>query len=230
MRVLVAGIILLSLRPVMLAQNSSFNVDRLVVYKRERKLVLLSQGKEVRSYKVALGSEPVGPKSRQGDHRTPEGVYVLDSRNPNSRFYKAFHISYKTREIPQPPGNWASVRAETSCFTGFRKSMHGWGKPTLCTIGQTGASRLRMKKWTKFGNWFALALPSKSSPEPEVELFLAKRIGLILQTDAGGAPAPHRLHLLASFAEFHGYFQLFLAPENSHFDGVPSAVPIHDLC
>jgi hypothetical protein len=50
MRVLVAGIILLSLRPVMLAQNSSFNVDRLVVYKRERKLVLLSQGKEVRSY------------------------------------------------------------------------------------------------------------------------------------------------------------------------------------
>jgi murein L,D-transpeptidase YafK len=31
---------------------------------------------------------------RQGDHRTPEGSYVLDSRNANRRFYKAFHISY----------------------------------------------------------------------------------------------------------------------------------------
>jgi murein L,D-transpeptidase YafK len=69
-------------------------VDRLVVYKHERRLVLLSKGKELSSYRVALGSEPVGPKVRQGDHRTPEGLYTLDSRNPNSHFYKAFHISY----------------------------------------------------------------------------------------------------------------------------------------
>jgi murein L,D-transpeptidase YafK len=94
MRVLVAGAILLTFWPVAFAQNSNFSVDRLVVYKRERRLVLLSRGKEMRSYRVALGGEPVGPKSRQGDHRTPEGVYVLDSRNPNSHFYKAFHISY----------------------------------------------------------------------------------------------------------------------------------------
>ncbi len=94
MRVFLAGAILLTFWPVTFAQNSTFTVDRLVVYKRERKLVLLSQGKEVRSYRVALGGEPVGPKSRQGDHRTPEGVYVLDSRNPDSQFYKAFHISY----------------------------------------------------------------------------------------------------------------------------------------
>jgi murein L,D-transpeptidase YafK len=56
--------------------------------------VLLSKGKVLRSYKVALGGEPIGPKTRQGDHRTPEGLYVLDSRNPNSHFYKALHISY----------------------------------------------------------------------------------------------------------------------------------------
>ncbi|HKM86244.1 MAG TPA: L,D-transpeptidase family protein [Terriglobales bacterium] len=78
----------------MVAQNPSFGADHLVVYKRERKLVLLSQGKELRSYKIPLGGEPVGPKTRQGDHRTPEGLYTLDSRNPNSHFYKAFHISY----------------------------------------------------------------------------------------------------------------------------------------
>jgi murein L,D-transpeptidase YafK len=69
-------------------------IDQVVVYKQQRKLVLLAHGKEVRTYRVALGGEPVGPKRRQGDHRTPEGSYVLDSRNAQSHFYKAFHISY----------------------------------------------------------------------------------------------------------------------------------------
>ncbi len=94
MRRLLAGILLFTFWPFLFAQSPSVGVDRVVVFKRERKLVLLSQGKELRSYKIALGSEPVGPKAQQGDHRTPEGVYILDSRNPNSHFYKAFHISY----------------------------------------------------------------------------------------------------------------------------------------
>jgi len=94
MRPLVTGILLFTFGPFLLAQNAGVDVDRVVVYKHERKLVLLSRGKELRSYKIALGGNPVGPKTRQGDHRTPEGVYVLDSRNPNSQFYKAFHISY----------------------------------------------------------------------------------------------------------------------------------------
>ena len=92
MRHLVAGILLSSC--LLYAQKPSVGADRVVVYKSERKLVLLSGGKEIRSYKVALGSEPVGPKTQHGDHRTPEGVYTLYSRNPNSHFYKAFHISY----------------------------------------------------------------------------------------------------------------------------------------
>ena len=92
MRPLVAGILLSSC--LLYAQAPSVGADRVVVYKSERKLVLLSRGKEIRSYKVALGSEPVGPKTQHGDHKTPEGFYTLDSRNPNSHFYKAFHISY----------------------------------------------------------------------------------------------------------------------------------------
>src|ERR1035441_10908821 len=87
MRHLLAGIVLFTCWP-LFAQKPSVGVDRVVVYKSERKLVLMSQGKELRSYKVALGSEPVGPKTRHGDHRTPEGVYTLDSQNPNSHFYK----------------------------------------------------------------------------------------------------------------------------------------------
>jgi murein L,D-transpeptidase YafK len=94
MRLLVAGIFLFTSWFYLFSQNPSAGVDWVVVYKHERKLVLLSQGKEVRTYKVALGGQPTGPKTRHGDHRTPEGSYILDSRNPNSHFYKAFHISY----------------------------------------------------------------------------------------------------------------------------------------
>jgi len=94
MRRLGALIVLLTFGLLLFAQHPNVGVDRVVVYKHDRKLVLLSRGKELKSYKVALGGEPVRPKIRQGDHRTPEGLYVLDSRNPNSHFYKAFHVSY----------------------------------------------------------------------------------------------------------------------------------------
>src|SRR6478736_6016345 len=44
-----------------------------------------------RSHSVA---EPIGPKTRQGDHRTPEGHYVIDRRNSRSQFHRSLHISY----------------------------------------------------------------------------------------------------------------------------------------
>ena len=73
-------------------------IDKVVVIKHERTLQLLSNGKVVKTYKVALGSEPVGAKQTQGDHRTPEGTYILDSRNSHSHFYKAIHISYPNQK------------------------------------------------------------------------------------------------------------------------------------
>jgi murein L,D-transpeptidase YafK len=75
-------------------QKPALHADRVVVLKKERTLQLLLQGKVVRTYKVALGGDPIGPKTQQGDHKTPEGVYVLDSRNAHSQFYKSIHISY----------------------------------------------------------------------------------------------------------------------------------------
>jgi murein L,D-transpeptidase YafK len=68
--------------------------DRVLVFKKQRVLELMDHGKTLKTYKVALGGEPVGPKVQQGDHRTPEGIYVLDHRNVRSQFYKSIHISY----------------------------------------------------------------------------------------------------------------------------------------
>jgi len=78
----------------MQAAVQPLHADRVVVLKKERTLQLLSHGKVIKSYKVALGGDPLGPKTRQGDHKTPEGVYRVDSRNGHSQFYKSIHISY----------------------------------------------------------------------------------------------------------------------------------------
>jgi len=68
--------------------------DRIIVHKKARTMELMHAGQVIKTYKVALGGDPVGPKTRQGDHRTPEGVYVIDSRNAQSKFHRSLHISY----------------------------------------------------------------------------------------------------------------------------------------
>jgi murein L,D-transpeptidase YafK len=73
---------------------SIVQADKVVVIKKKRVLLLVKDGEILRRYRVAIGRNPVGTKTRQGDNRTPEGVYVLDKRNPRSRFYRSIHISY----------------------------------------------------------------------------------------------------------------------------------------
>ena len=68
--------------------------DKVVVIKGKRVLMLMRQGDIFKTYKVALGKEPTGHKTKAGDKRTPEGTYILDSRNSDSRFHLAIHISY----------------------------------------------------------------------------------------------------------------------------------------
>jgi len=68
--------------------------DRIVVHKADRRLELLRKGEVLRSYKVALGLQPVGHKERSGDFRTPEGRYTLNRRNPRSDFFLSIQISY----------------------------------------------------------------------------------------------------------------------------------------
>src|ERR1017187_5951205 len=68
--------------------------DRVVIEKGVRKLTLMRGGTAIRTYKVALGGKPVGPKQCQGDNRTPEGNYTVEARNENSRYHLSLRISY----------------------------------------------------------------------------------------------------------------------------------------
>jgi murein L,D-transpeptidase YafK len=68
--------------------------DQVVVEKSARRMTLFQNGQELCNYRVALGGNPVGPKLRTGDHKTPEGSYVLDRKNASSGFHVAMHVSY----------------------------------------------------------------------------------------------------------------------------------------
>ena len=80
--------------PAARAEPRLLAADSVVVEKAARRLTLYYRGLPVRTYGVALGGSPVGHKERVGDRRTPEGLYRIDWRNPQSRFHRSLHISY----------------------------------------------------------------------------------------------------------------------------------------
>ena len=54
----------------------------------------MKKNKVIKKYKISLGRNPNGHKEKQGDFKTPEGNYIIDYRNPNSKYYLSLHISY----------------------------------------------------------------------------------------------------------------------------------------
>jgi murein L,D-transpeptidase YafK len=72
--------------------------DRIVVHKARREMLLLRGESVLRAYRIALGLNPAGHKQREGDGRTPEGVYRIDRRNPRSAYHLSLHISYPSVE------------------------------------------------------------------------------------------------------------------------------------
>lgn len=72
--------------------------DKILVEKSARRLSLLSQNQLLKSYRIALGFQPEGKKQQEGDGRTPEGIYRIDYKNPNSGYHLSLHLSYPNRD------------------------------------------------------------------------------------------------------------------------------------
>lgn len=73
-------------------------VSRLHVLKGKRILRLEAGDRVVREYQVRLGFAPERPKRYQGDGKTPEGLYRIDRRNPQSSFHLSLGVSYPSAE------------------------------------------------------------------------------------------------------------------------------------
>ncbi len=76
------------------ALSPAVQADQVVIRKAKRELLLLSKGKEIRRYKIALGANAIGHKVKRGDGRTPEGSYTISGRNERSAFHRSLRISY----------------------------------------------------------------------------------------------------------------------------------------
>ena len=110
--------------------------DKIVVFKSQRKLELLRKGDVIRSYPIALGRNPVGPKVERGDGKTPEGTYFIDRRNMESDYHLSLHISYpETADIKRA----ASLNVDP----GANILIHG--EPNI--LNHEGKANL-LKDWT----------------------------------------------------------------------------------
>lgn len=77
--------------------QEKMNVDRIVVSKDRKELYLVSGSTLLRKYSVAFGWDFIGHKRFEGDGRTPEGIYTIDYKNPNSAFYLSLHVDYPNK-------------------------------------------------------------------------------------------------------------------------------------
>ncbi|MHB8057457.1 MAG: L,D-transpeptidase family protein [Desulfuromonadaceae bacterium] len=100
--------------------------DKILIEKKERRLTLLSNEKVLKTYKIALGGNPVGPKERQGDNKTPEGTYVIDSRNRGSLYHLSLHVSYpndkdkkRAKQLGVSPGGDIMIHGIKNGFSWF---------------------------------------------------------------------------------------------------------------
>jgi murein L,D-transpeptidase YafK len=69
-------------------------VTQVQIFKGKRVMYLLHGNVAIKTYKIGLGGNPVGDKKVEGDGKTPEGLYYIDRRNPNSSYYLSLGISY----------------------------------------------------------------------------------------------------------------------------------------
>ncbi|MDE3736322.1 MULTISPECIES: murein L,D-transpeptidase family protein [Pseudomonas] len=91
-------------------------IDKVMVVKSERKLLLMNRGDILKTYRISLGKQPLGAKLREGDQRTPEGFYWIDWRKTSDKFNLSLHISYpnardaaKAREKGVSPGGMIMI-------------------------------------------------------------------------------------------------------------------------
>jgi murein L,D-transpeptidase YafK len=111
-------------------------IDRVVVLKSQRVLELLQQGQVVKSYPINLGLSPVGPKRRQGDNRTPEGLYSIDRHQAESQYHLALHISYPS-EADTARAQAQQVDPGGAVFIhGFPRGFE-WADPALLRLDWT---------------------------------------------------------------------------------------------
>lgn len=99
--------------------------DKVVVEKSKRMLTLFTNGKVLKTYRISLGKQPIGPKECAGDNKTPEGNYIIDYHKRDSNYHRALHISYPARKDLEQAGNKGVSPGSDIMIHGLRNGC-GW--------------------------------------------------------------------------------------------------------
>lgn len=120
-------------------------INKLVVYKSQRKMEAYANGRVIKTYTIALGRNPVGHKEYEGDFRTPEGLYTINARNPNSAYHKNLGVSYPNAAdvahaatLGKPPGGDIKIHGLRNGRGNIGK-FHRWKDWTHGCIAVTNA-------------------------------------------------------------------------------------------
>lgn len=137
-------------------------IDRMVVHKSAHKLEAYSGGKLIVTYKIAIGKNPLGPKEYEGDQRTPEGVYTINDRNPNSGYHRNLGISYpnaqdmeRAKRLGKPTGGDVKIHSLKN-GQGYIGKFHRWKDWTNGCIAVTDNEMDELYNHTALGATIAI--------------------------------------------------------------------------
>ncbi len=111
-------------------------IDFIHIEKQKRQMTVFYRDKAPKTYRIALGFSPLGPKEAMGDGKTPEGVYTITYKNPDSQFYRSLKLSYPAQK------DWQRANRK-GVHPGSDIMIHGVS-PRFAKIGKWHA----IKDWT----------------------------------------------------------------------------------
>ncbi len=112
--------------------EANAEVDYIVVQKADRVISLWKQGHIIKTYPIlAFGADPYGTKSREGDEKTPEGIYYINDKHPSQHFQKFLNISYpneedkaRAKQMGVPVGGNVGIHGDRGGVSGFFQRMN----------------------------------------------------------------------------------------------------------
>lgn len=137
--------------------DNTKRIDKIVVKKNERKLIVYSAEQKLKTYRISLGKIPVGKKEFEGDMKTPEGHYIINDKNPKSAYYLNLGISYPNEQdiqhaktLGKNPGGQIKIHGLKNGF-GFIGKFHRLFDWTLGCIAVTNSEIKELYDYVPLG-------------------------------------------------------------------------------
>lgn len=108
--------------------NSQTKIDLILIEKQQRRMTVFYNNQKPKTYRIALGFSPLGTKTEEGDGKTPEGIYDITFKNPQSRFHRSLKLSYPSADDWQRANQKGVHPGSNIMIHGLSERFHRIGK------------------------------------------------------------------------------------------------------